>query len=279
MSELFHPPSKIPPDDQTTSLVSIPVLDSKGHRTPYDSQTPPEENILTTYCAASYSETGTLRIAPAMSSSPISNQSNPPWSRDELVLALNLYLLHRNGLPGVNHPEVRALSQSLNLIGTATGVSKNQSFRNTNGVCMKLNNFRRWDPSYTNTGRTGLAKGNKDEELVWLEFANNPERLTEVVAAIKANVGNTSSTTPRSECGGRTGLLRSRGRKSVNSRAPCTGKGQKTRKTKKGRSPQEARCSPVRSLWFQLQQNIRPGRRRRYRCAPHQATAYAPTWR
>jgi 5-methylcytosine-specific restriction protein A len=156
---------------------------------------PPEENILTVYCAASYSETGTLRIAPAMPPSPANNQSNPAWSRDELVLALDLYLLHRNGLPSVNHPEVRALSQNLNLIGNATGVSKNQSFRNTNGVCMKLNNFRRWDPSYTNTGRTGLAKGNKDEKLVWLEFANNPKRLAEVVAAINANV-ETITTTP-----------------------------------------------------------------------------------
>ncbi|WP_185043310.1 HNH endonuclease [Pseudomonas protegens] len=123
-----------------------------------------------------------------MTSVPTSNQSNPAWSRDELVLALNLYLLHRNGLPGVNHPDVLALSQSLNLIGNATGVSKNQSFRNANGVCMKLNNFRRWDPSYTNNGRTGLAKGNKDKQLVWLEFANDPERLAEVVAAINANV-------------------------------------------------------------------------------------------
>lgn len=130
-----------------------------------------------------------------MPSSPTSNQSNPAWSRDELVLALDLYLRHRDGLPGKNHPEVQALSQSLNLIGNATGVSKNQSFRNTNGVCMKLNNFRRWDPSYTNSGRTGLAKGNKDEELVWLEFANNPKRLAEVVAAINANV-ESGTTTP-----------------------------------------------------------------------------------
>ncbi|UQS87722.1 HNH endonuclease [Pseudomonas chlororaphis subsp. piscium] len=130
-----------------------------------------------------------------MPPSPTSNQSNPPWSRDELVLALDLYLRHRGGLPGKNHPEVEALSQSLNLIGNATGVSKNPSFRNTNGVCMKLNNFRRWDPSYTNSGRTGLAKGNKDEELVWLEFANNPKRLAEVVAAINANV-ESGTTTP-----------------------------------------------------------------------------------
>lgn len=74
-------------------------------------------------------------------------------------------------------------------------MTKNQSFRNANGVYMKLNNFRRWDPSYTDSGRTGLAKGNKDEELVWLEFANNPKRLAEVVAAINANV-DSNTTTP-----------------------------------------------------------------------------------
>ncbi|MDB6444049.1 HNH endonuclease [Pseudomonas sp. 21TX0197] len=123
-----------------------------------------------------------------MPPSPDSNQSNPAWSRDELVLALNLYLLYRNRLPSVNHPEVRALSESLNLIGNVTGVSKNQHFRNPNSVYMKLSNFSRWDPSYTNTGRKSLVKGNKDEELVWLEFANNPKRLAEVVATIKANV-------------------------------------------------------------------------------------------
>ncbi|MFZ4968766.1 HNH endonuclease [Pseudomonas sp. Mn2068] len=123
-----------------------------------------------------------------------SNQSNPAWSRDELVLALDLYLRHRTKLPGKDHPEVQALSQSLNLIGNATGVSKNQSFRNANGVYMKLNNFRRWDPSYTDSGRTGLAKGNKDEELVWREFANDPQRLAEVVMAITAHVESPAPT-------------------------------------------------------------------------------------
>lgn len=128
-----------------------------------------------------------------MPPSAASNQSNPAWSRDELVLALNLYLRHRNSLPAKNHPEVQALSQSLNLIGNATVVSRNQSFRNANGVYMKLNNFRRWDPSYTDTGRKGLAKGNKDEELVWREFANDPKRLAEVVAAINAHVEPTTT--------------------------------------------------------------------------------------
>lgn len=44
-----------------------------------------------------------------MPSAPASNQSNPAWSRDELVLALNLYLLHRSGLPGGIADEIESL--------------------------------------------------------------------------------------------------------------------------------------------------------------------------
>ncbi|WP_244216286.1 HNH endonuclease [Phytopseudomonas daroniae] len=50
---------------------------------------------------------------------------------------------------------------------------------------MKLGNFRRWDPDYIKDGKTGLAKGNKDEEVVWKEFAHSPSKLAAVVAGIR----------------------------------------------------------------------------------------------
>lgn len=112
-------------------------------------------------------------------------QANPAWSRDELILALDLYLRHRHSLPSKHHPEVQELSQFLGKMGSALGLSSSASFRNTNGVYMKLGNFRRWDPDYIKHGKTGLAKGNKDEEIVWKEFAHSPSMLAAVVASIR----------------------------------------------------------------------------------------------
>lgn len=100
------------------------------------------------------------------------SQANPAWIRDVLILALDLYLKHRDSLPSKHHPEVKTLSQLLGRIGETLGLSKSGSFRNENGVYMKLGNFRRWDPEYPRDGKSGLAKVNKDERLVWDEFAS-----------------------------------------------------------------------------------------------------------
>lgn len=121
-------------------------------------------------------------------SKPRSAQSNPAWSQDELILALDLYLRHRASLPSKNHPEVQELSLFLGKMGRALGIGPVTNFRNENGVYMKLGNFRRWDPNYIKDGRKGLAKGNKLEEGVWAEFAYDECRLAEVVAAIRTAV-------------------------------------------------------------------------------------------
>lgn len=114
--------------------------------------------------------------------------SNPPWSSDELILALDLYLRHRPSLPSPKHPDVQELSLFLGKMGKALGVGPVTNFRNANGVCMKLGNFRHWDPDYTSAGKTGLVKGNKGEAVVWDDYAEAPERLAKVVTAIRAAV-------------------------------------------------------------------------------------------
>ena len=113
---------------------------------------------------------------------------NPIWSRDELILALDLYLKHRKAPPGKNSPEVIELSNFLAEMGKTLGVGNAETYRNPSGVYMKMMNFMRFDPEYTRDGKVGLTRGNKDEGVVWGEFASDLKRLTEVVGAIRASI-------------------------------------------------------------------------------------------
>ena len=72
---------------------------------------------------------------------------NPPWSRDELILALDLYVRFKGNPPGKSSPEIMGLSSLLNRITGGPG-GEAEDFRNPNGVYMKLMNFRRFDPVY-----------------------------------------------------------------------------------------------------------------------------------
>ena len=113
---------------------------------------------------------------------------NPPWSRDELILALELYLRIGARLPGKDSPEVVELSEALARMGRALGQATAATYRNTNGVYMKLMNFRRFDPAYTASGKVGLTRGNKDEEVVWNEFAHDVPHLLRLGSAIRSSI-------------------------------------------------------------------------------------------
>jgi 5-methylcytosine-specific restriction protein A len=116
---------------------------------------------------------------------PEKGERNPSWTRDELILALDLYMRFKGNPPGKG-AEIMALSAILNrLPGSVEGRS---DFRNPNGVYMKLMNFRRFDPVYQAQGKSGLARGNKLEEVVWGDFASDPQRLARTAEAIKANL-------------------------------------------------------------------------------------------
>ncbi len=116
------------------------------------------------------------------------SKRNPPWSRDELVLALDLYLKDRFSPPGPASKEVVELSDLLGRMAVAQGRSKTETFRNPNGVYMKMLNFRRFDPEFTSEGKTGLTRGNKEEEPVWNDYASDPAKLAQAIFAIRAEV-------------------------------------------------------------------------------------------
>lgn len=119
-------------------------------------------------------------------------QRNPPWSRDELILALELYLRNPSAPPSKSSEEVIELSRLLNRMSQAMGSGLAEDFRNPNGVYMKMMNFRRFDPAFTSTGRVGLTRGNKEEEVVWNEFAYDKPKLLEVAKAIRAAIESAS---------------------------------------------------------------------------------------
>jgi 5-methylcytosine-specific restriction enzyme A len=112
---------------------------------------------------------------------------NAAWIRDELILALDLYVRFKGNPPGKGSVEVRELSALLNRLSRAVG-NDVPDFRNTNGVYMKMMNFRRFDPVYQAQGKVGLSRGNKLEAVVWTEFIGEPKRLEQTANAIRANV-------------------------------------------------------------------------------------------
>ena len=113
---------------------------------------------------------------------------NPAWVRDELIFALDLYLRYAGDVPGKTSDEIRELSDTLNKLASLRGLLKSDRFRNTNGVYMKLMNFRRLDPKFTRTGRVGLSRGGKLEEAVWAEFASNPNQCHRAAEQLKQSL-------------------------------------------------------------------------------------------
>ena len=108
---------------------------------------------------------------------------NPAWSRDELILALDLYFREPSARGNKSHLEVIKLSEELNSLPIHPE-SQGLSFRNPNGVAMKLSNFLKYDPKYKGKG---LERGSVLEKEVWEQFAGDREALSAVVKAIRKN--------------------------------------------------------------------------------------------
>lgn len=89
--------------------------------------------------------------------------ANNNWTREEHIIAFNLYSQIPFGTIHIRNPKIIELAQ---LLGRSVG-----------SVSYKLANFSRLDPALQLRGIKGLAHGAKGEEQVWDEFAGNPEGL------------------------------------------------------------------------------------------------------
>ena len=107
---------------------------------------------------------------------------NPPWTRDELILALDLYFRVSPLHVSESHPEIQALSAVLNSLPASASAPDTAKYRNPNGVYMKLCNLLRFDGTYHGKG---LTRGGKLERAVWDDYSGDHERLRAVARAIR----------------------------------------------------------------------------------------------
>lgn len=85
------------------------------------------------------------------------------WSREEHILAFNLYCQIPFGTIHMRNPRIIELAR---LLGRSVGA-----------VSYKLSNFARLDPALQARGIRGHEHGAKGEEEIWREFAEHPETL------------------------------------------------------------------------------------------------------
>ena len=114
-----------------------------------------------------------------------SSKRNPPWTTDELILALDLYLKNPLFPPNKDSKEIQELSDLLNRLGSKIPGSKNTTYRNANGVHMKLMSFRHLDPQFESRGKMGLQRGGKHDEIIWDQFASHPDKCRQMAKAIR----------------------------------------------------------------------------------------------
>jgi 5-methylcytosine-specific restriction protein A len=114
----------------------------------------------------------------------MASQGNPRWARDELILALDLYMSEQRAMLNPSHPKVVALSKLLNRLPIHDPSVRTASFRNPDGVHMKLGNFLHIDPEVKQRGLSGAGKLDR---RVFEEFKDRVEYLHEIANRIREN--------------------------------------------------------------------------------------------
>lgn len=107
---------------------------------------------------------------------------NPKWCRDEIILALDLYYQKDRGPIEARNPKIIQLSELLNQLPLFSSIPDIGTFRNPNGVGLKLSNFLAIDPEYKGKGMEAYSKLDKE---VFDEFVDDRERLHNIAKQIK----------------------------------------------------------------------------------------------
>ena len=120
----------------------------------------------------------------------MASKGYPTWTRDELILALDLYMKYRPKLPPSNqHPDVVEVSKLIHRLSLVPLEDRGERFRNPAGVFRKLSNFQWIDPEASG----GSPRYGRRDKEVWDEFASNPSALKAGAALLRACVAESGA--------------------------------------------------------------------------------------
>lgn len=112
---------------------------------------------------------------------------NPKWHRDEIILALDLYFDKDLGSIDSKNPKIVELSELLNKLFIFQNKPNKQTFRNPNGVSLKLSNFKAIDPNYKGKGMKAYSKLDKE---IFYEYHEKKKLLNKIASEIKRTTTN-----------------------------------------------------------------------------------------
>ena len=104
---------------------------------------------------------------------------NPRWSREETILALDLYFDSGGVLPSSSDPRVRELSALLQRLAPYPPESRKETFRNPAGVVFKLQNLRQ-----VATGE-GLGNVSATDRAVWAALGSQMTKTKKIALSIR----------------------------------------------------------------------------------------------
>jgi putative restriction endonuclease len=105
------------------------------------------------------------------------------WTREELIVAFNLYCKTPFGRIHNRNPEIIALAKALG--------------RTPSALSWKLANFARFDPALKSRNIAGAGHGAKLEEEIWLEFNQDWEKLAFESEELRINLLGEAETPDR----------------------------------------------------------------------------------
>ena len=107
------------------------------------------------------------------------SKRNPNWSREETILALDLYLELGRMIPVVTHPKVAALSSLLRSNPMYADQIKAPSFRNAASVAFKISNI------HSASGGGGFENNSKLDRDLWPRLGHHPAKVRSLASTIR----------------------------------------------------------------------------------------------
>jgi 5-methylcytosine-specific restriction protein A len=108
---------------------------------------------------------------------------NPDWTRDETILALDLYFNCNGTMPTNADQRVHELSSLLRSLPYHSEASRKETFRNVAGVVFKLKNLHK-----VATGEGFAANVSKTDRIVWAELGRQRHEVAQIAQLIRRSL-------------------------------------------------------------------------------------------